>query len=339
MQEKLKKHKKDALQKIKKASSRVELDRIQVAFLGKKGEISEILRGMGKLSTQERPVVGRMANEVKAKIEEELEKRLEVLKKQEEQQRLQEEAIDVTLPGLPVNRGRIHPLYRMQKELEDVFRSMGFSIEDGPEVETDYYNFEALNVPANHPARDMQDTFYIEGGYLLRTQTSPVQVRTMERQSPPIRIVAPGRCYRVDELDATHSPVFHQMEGLMVDRNISMAHLKGVLELASTKIFGPDRRIRFRPSFFPFTEPSAEVDVSCFNCQGSGCRYCSNKGWLEMLGAGMVNPRVLEMSGIDSEKYTGFAFGMGLDRMAMAKYGIEDIRHLWENDMRFLHQF
>ncbi len=231
-------------------------------------------------------------------------------------------------------------MVQIQRELEEIFLRMGFSIADGPEVETEYYNFEALNVPSDHPARDMQDTFYLEdGGLLLRTQTSPVQVRIMEQQTPPIRIVAPGRCYRVDDFDATHSPVFHQIEGLMIDKDISFSHLKGVLFAAIGKIFGPERQIRLRPSYFPFTEPSAEVEISCSNCAMEGCRVCSYTGWLEILGAGMVNPKVLDMSGIDSELYTGFAFGIGLDRMAMLKYGIENIKHFWDNDMRFLAQF
>lgn len=339
MEKKLKDLDKEALEKIKKSNDIERLEKLQVEFLGKNGKVTAVLRGMGKLSPEKRPVVGKLANEVKENIEGELKTRLNELKKEEEKERLKKETIDITLPGAEVSRGRLHPMQLIIGQLEDLFLRMGFSIEEGPDVETDYYNFEALNIPKNHPARDMQDTFYVEGDFLLRTHTSPVQIRTMEKQGPPIRIITVGKCYRVDELDATHSPVFHQLEGLVIDRGISFSHLKGVLIEVTREIFGEEREVRFRPSYFPFTEPSAEVDVSCFKCQGDGCPLCSRTGWLEILGAGMVNPRVLEMSGIDSEKYTGFAFGMGLDRMAMYKYEIEDIRHLWDNDLRFLKQF
>ncbi len=339
MERKLEALQEEALEKIALARDLAELEQLQVEFLGKNGKVTGVLRGMGRLDPEERPKVGKKANQVKEIIEKELEARLQALKAAREKQRLQEEAIDITLPGKPLPGGRIHPMQLIIEQLEEMFLRMGFSIEEGPDVETDYYNFEALNIPKNHPARDMQDTFYVEGGLLLRTHTSPVQVRTMEKQAPPIRMITSGKCYRVDELDATHSPVFHQLEGLVIDRGITFSHLKGVLIAVTREIFGEGREVRFRPSYFPFTEPSAEVDVSCFKCQGQGCSLCSRTGWLEILGAGMVNPRVLEMSGIDAERFTGFAFGMGLDRMAMYKYEIEDIRHLWDNDLRFLKQF
>ncbi len=340
MEERLEACRDKAGEAIRKATSIEELEGIRIEFLGKKGEMTRILRGLGGLDPQRRPKIGKRANEIKSEIEEKLQERIEQFKDALANERLLAESLDISLPGKQYRRGNLHPLVQIQRDLEEIFLRMGFSIADGPEVETEYYNFEALNVPSNHPARDMQDTFYLEtGGLLLRTQTSPVQVRIMEEQAPPIRIVAPGRCYRVDDFDATHSPVFHQIEGLMIDKDISFSNLKGVLFAAIGKIFGPERRIRLRPSYFPFTEPSAEVEISCSNCEMKGCRVCSNTGWLEILGAGMVNPKVLDMSGIDSELYTGFAFGIGLDRMAMLKYGIENIKHFWDNDMRFLGQF
>ncbi len=339
MEKKLEELQQEALEKIGNTNEVDELEKLQVEFLGKNGKVTGVLRSMGNLPPEKRPVIGKFANKVKNKIEKELQTRLQELKVQQEKARLAQEAIDITLPGKKISRGRLHPMQLIINQLEDLFLRMGFAIETGPDVETDYYNFEALNIPQNHPARDMQDTFYVEGDLLLRTHTSPVQIRTMEKQAPPIRIITVGKCYRVDELDATHSPVFHQLEGLVIDHGISFSHLKGVLIAVTREIFGEERDVRFRPSYFPFTEPSAEVDVSCFKCQGEGCSLCSRTGWLEILGAGMVNPRVLEMSGIDAEKYTGFAFGMGLDRMAMYKYQIEDIRHLWDNDLRFLKQF
>lgn len=339
MEEQLKKLLITAKEKIEACESSEALLKLQVEFLGKKGSLTTILRQMGKLSPQERPKIGRLANEVKTELAQAFTKQEEILKAVEQQKQWQQESLDITLPGIKPRIGHQHPLKIMEAELREIFISMGFQVATGPEVETDYYNFEALNIPLNHPSRDMQDTFYLEHNLLLRTHTSNVQIRTMESQAPPIKIIAPGRCYRVDELDANHSPVFHQIEGLVIDTDISFSHLKGILVLAARQIFGQNRQVRFRPSFFPFTEPSAEVDVSCFKCNGAGCRFCSQSGWLEILGAGMVDPRVLEMSGIDPEKYTGFAFGMGIDRMAMYKFEIDDIRHFWDNDVRFLHQF
>jgi phenylalanyl-tRNA synthetase alpha chain len=290
------------------------------------------------LPPAERPVVGREANEAKARIESELEARRAVLERLERRVRLAADRPDLTLPGRRVVPGGLHPLTRVHDEIVDVFTGMGFAVAEGPEVELDHYNFEALNIPKDHPARDMQDTFYVGGEILLRTHTSPVQIRTMERQKPPVRIICPGRVYRRDA-DITHSPMFHQVEGLAVDHGISMGDLKGTLELFARELFGPDSRIRFRPSFFPFTEPSAEVDVLCFLCKGGGCRVCKASGWLEILGCGMVHPRILGAMGYDTEEITGWAFGMGIERVAMLRYGIDDIRLFFENDLRFLSQF
>ncbi len=322
------------------AKSLDELNEIRVRFLGKKGELTRILRGMGGLSAEERPQVGQVANEVRAAIEEELSTRTAALKELVKEQKLRSEGIDVTLPGTPRERGGIHPLNAVLEEIQDIFLGLGYSIAEGPEIETDYYNFEALNLPKDHPARDMQDTFFISGEILLRTQTSPVQVRTMEKTAPelPVKIIAPGKVYRRDD-DATHSPMFNQVEGLAVDRRITFSDLKGTLSLFAREMFGEKTKTRFRPSYFPFTEPSAEVDVSCVMCGGKGCRVCSHTGWLEILGSGMVHPRVLEVSGYNSEEVTGFAFGMGIERIAMLKYGIDDMRLLFENDLRFLRQF
>ncbi|MBQ5893183.1 MAG: phenylalanine--tRNA ligase subunit alpha [Clostridia bacterium] len=316
-----------------------DLEQIKIKYLGKKGELTAVLRGMGALTPEERPIVGQIANEVRAAIEAAINE-----KKQEQEQKaldekLKAEKLDVTMPGTPTPMGHLHPLTQVQRELEDIFIGMGFSIVEGPEVELDYYNFQALNIPENHPARDTQDTFYIAENVLLRSQTSPVQVRTMEHQKPPIRIISPGRVYRSDALDATHSPLFHQLEGLVVDKGITMGDLKGTLEIFAKKLFGENTRIRFRPHHFPFTEPSAEVDVSCYVCGGKGCRLCKGEGWIEILGAGMVHPFVLSNCGIDPEEYSGFAFGLGLERIAMKKYGIDDIRLFYENDERFLEQF
>jgi phenylalanyl-tRNA synthetase alpha chain len=282
--------------------------------------------------------VGKEANAAKAGLESELEARQAVLEDLERRARLAADRPDLTLPGRRVVPGALHPLTQVHDEIVDVFTGMGFAVADGPEVELDYYNFEALNIPKDHPARDMQDTFYVSGEILLRTQTSPVQIRTMERQKPPVRIICPGRVYRRDA-DITHSPVFHQVEGLAVDRGISMSDLKGTLALFARELFGPDSRIRFRPSFFPFTEPSAEVDVLCFLCKGGGCRVCKQSGWLEILGSGMVHPRILRAMGYDTEEVTGWAFGMGIERVAMLRYGVDDIRLFYENDLRFLSQF
>ena len=341
MKERLLELKQEALAKIDAASSLKELQEVRVAYLGKKGPITEVLRGMGNLPPEERPVIGQYANEVRNEIAEQIERKQAELKELEIQKRLEEETIDVTLPGRPVRMGNHHPLTAVIEEIEDLFIGMGYQIAEGPEVETDYYNFEALNLPKHHPARDMQDSFYITGEILLRTQTSPIQARTMEKHKGvgPVKIICPGKVYRRDNDDATHSHQFTQIEGLVVDENIRMSDLKGTLTLFAKKLFGEDREIRLRPSFFPFTEPSVEMDISCFKCGGDGCSVCKGTGWIEILGAGMVHPNVLEMSGFDSKKYTGFAFGMGPERIAMLKYGIEDIRHFYQNDIRFLKQF
>ncbi|MBQ8419350.1 MAG: phenylalanine--tRNA ligase subunit alpha [Clostridia bacterium] len=315
------------------------LDEIRVQYLGKKGELTAVLRGMGKVSPEERPLIGQLANEVRAEIEAALAKKEEEKAKKELENRLLSEKIDVTVPGTPFTAGHRHPLAQTEEMLRDIFIGMGFSIAEGPEVEYDYYNFEALNLPKNHPARDTQDTFYITDNILLRSQTSPVQARVMEQTQPPIRIISPGRVYRADPADATHSPIFHQVEGLVVDKGITMGDLKGILELFAKKMFGPETKIRFRPHHFPFTEPSAEVDVSCFVCGGKGCRLCKGEGWMEILGAGMVHPFVLSNCGIDPNVYSGFAFGMGVERITMARLGIDDLRLMYENDVRFLHQF
>ena len=315
------------------------LEEIRIQYLGKKGELTAVLRGMGKVSPEERPLIGQLANEVRAEIEAALAKKEEEKAKKELENRLLSEKIDVTVPGTPYTAGHRHPLAQTEELLRDIFFGMGFSIAEGPEVEYDYYNFEALNLPKNHPARDTQDTFYITDNILLRSQTSPVQARVMEQTQPPIRIISPGRVYRADPADATHSPIFHQVEGLVVDKGITMGDLKGILELFAKKMFGPETKIRFRPHHFPFTEPSAEVDVSCFVCGGKGCRLCKGEGWMEILGAGMVHPFVLSNCGIDPNVYSGFAFGMGVERITMARLGIDDLRLMYENDVRFLHQF
>lgn len=328
-----------AKEKLLSAKDIREIDELRVRFLGKKGELTAILKQMGGLSAEERPVIGQLANEVRRDIESTLEETLKTVKKKMQDEKLKAEKIDVTMPAKPLKKGGLHPLNTVLNEMIDIFQSMGFDVVDGPEVETDHYNFEALNVPADHPARDMQDTFYLAPEILLRTQTSAAQIRTMENRKPPIRIICPGRVFRADEVDATHSPVFHQIEGLVVDKGINLCDLKGVLEQFAHEIYGPDTKIKFRPSFFPFTEPSVEVDVSCSECGGKGCRVCKGSGWIEILGAGMVHPRVLQSCGIDPEEYSGFAFGIGLDRLTTTKYKISDIRLLFENDVRFLEQF
>ncbi len=315
------------------------LEDLRVKYLGKKGEITSILKQMGKLSAEERPVIGQRANEVRAEIEAEIENKTKALKQAELSKRLKSEAIDVTMPGKKFAVGKKHPLTVVMDEIKEIFFGMGFDIVSGPEVELDYYNFEALNIPKDHPARDTQDTFYVSENVLLRTQTSPVQIRTMEKRKPPIRMISPGRVYRSDALDATHSPVFHQIEGLVVDKGISMSDLKGTLETFIKGLYGEDSQIRFRPHHFPFTEPSAEIDIMCFSCHGEGCRLCKGEGWIEILGAGMVHPKVLEICGIDSEEYSGFAFGLGLERVVMRRYSVDDIRLFFENDIRFLNQF
>lgn len=339
MEEKIRGLQQEAIDAIKTVDNLERLEELRIKYLGKKGELTQILRGMGSLSPEERPVVGKLVNIVKGELNKLLSEKETTLKELAKQERLKSEGIDVTLPGKRRKLGKQHPLTLAFNEIKELFLGLGFEIAEGPEVEKDYYNFEALNFPANHPARDMQDTFYVGGDALLRTHTSGVQVRTMEKTEPPIRVIAPGRVYRSDEVDATHSPVFHQVEGLMIDKDISFANLKAILIKVVHELFGADREVRFRPSYFPFTEPSAEVDVSCASCGGEGCRICSGTGWLEILGSGMVHPNVLEMSGIDSEEYSGFAFGIGVERIAMLKYGIDDMRLLYENDIRFLEQF
>ena len=321
------------------ARSAAELEQVRVRVLGRQGVLTQLLRSLGTLSPAERPLVGAAANEAKRELEALLEARLAQAREAEREQARRQQRLDLTLPGRRPSRGAAHPLTRVHDEIVAIFAGLGFSVVEGPEIETDYYNFEALNIPPDHPARDMQDTFYLPGGLLLRTHTSPVQIRTMLAQRPPVRIVVPGRVHRRDIPDASHSPVFHQVEGLAVDRSVTMADLKGTLELFAREMFGPRSRIRFRPSFFPFTEPSAEVDVLCFLCAGGGCRVCSQSGWLEILGSGMVHPQVLKNVGYDPEEVTGWAFGMGIERIAMLKYGIDDIRLFFENDLRFLQQF
>ncbi len=340
MEQKLLQIQTKALEEIATAKDLNDLNNIRVQYLGKKGELTTVLRGMGNLSPEERPRIGQIANLVRDKIEKQLGDRIQAIKEQLKKQQLNAERLDITMPGRVFDTGRIHPLTKVTRQIEDIFIGLGFSVAEGPEIELDYYNFEALNLPKDHPARDMQDTFFITPEVLLRTHTSPVQVRTMEKEAPslPVKIIAPGKVYRRDD-DATHSPMFHQVEGLAIDRRITMADLRGVLQLFAEQMFGAETKTRFRPSYFPFTEPSAEVDISCVICGGKGCRTCSYSGWLEILGCGMVHPRVLEMSGYDPEEVCGFAFGMGVERIAMLKYGIDDLRVLFDNDKRFLAQF
>jgi len=329
----------EASDQIKNARTIAETEEIRIRFLGKKGQLTEILRSMGALSPEERKTVGQAANSVRNEIEGLLDEKFAAVKDAEKEQKLRAERIDVTEPGIQVPLGSKHPLTITIEEICRVFMSMGFSIAEGPEVETVYFNFDALNAAPNHPSRDLTDTFYITENILLRTQTSPVQARTLLKQKPPIKIISPGRCFRCDTPDATHSPMFHQVEGLLVDEGVSMADLKGTLDSFAKQLFGSDVRTKFRPHFFPFTEPSAEMDVSCFKCGGKGCRVCKGSGWIEILGCGMVHPNVLAVGGVDTERYTGFAFGMGVDRIAMLKYGVDDIRLFYENDMRFIRQF
>ncbi|HKM17626.1 MAG: phenylalanine--tRNA ligase subunit alpha [Firmicutes bacterium] len=330
--------KSSAVEECSKIESLAQLQQLWVKYLGKKGEVTQLLRSMGSIPADQRPVVGQMVNQLKVELEQLYEQKEAELEKQIQQKRLQEEALDITLPGRKPKIGSLHPLTLVLNEIKQIFISMGYQAVEGPEIELDYYNFEALNIPKDHPARDMQDTFYITEDFLLRSHTSPVQIHVMERQDPPVRIIVPGKVYRADS-DLTHSPMFHQVEGLLVDAGITFADLKGTLEAFAKAMFGPETRIRFRPSYFPFTEPSAEVDVSCIICRGTGCKVCSNTGWLEILGSGMVDPRVLEKVGYDTEKVSGLAFGMGIERVAMLKYGINDIRLFFTNDQRFLHQF
>lgn len=339
MKEKLEAIKAVALEELKGATIKTELENIRVKYLGKKGELTQILRGMGQLSNEERPIVGKLANEVREDIESLITKASDILKNKEKEMKLKSEVIDISMPGKKQTVGKRHPLDLTLEKVNEIFLSMGFAIEEGPEVERDYYNFEALNIPKNHPARGEQDTFYINDSVVLRTQTSPVQIRTMEVQKPPIKMISPGKVYRSDAADATHSPIFYQIEGLVVDKGITFADLKGTLELFTKKMFGEKMEMKFRPHHFPFTEPSAEMDATCFVCNGEGCKVCKGSGWIELLGCGMVHPQVLRNCGIDPEVYSGFAFGFGLDRITMLKYGIDDIRALYESDMRFLKQF
>ena len=339
MQEQLRKIQEEAAAALESVSDKAGLDALRLKLLGKKGDLTMLLRSMGQLPADMRPKAGQMINEVREKLTAQLDSLDGKIKKLEQEKKLAREAIDVTEPRKHTPLGSMHPVSLVQNQLIDVFTGMGFDVVEGPEVEYDHYNFELLNLPKNHPARDAQDTFYIEDNIVLRTHTSPVQARTMLTRKPPIRIVCPGRVYRADEVDATHSPVFHQMEGLVIDEDVTMADLKGTLDAFAKALYGDDVTTRFRPSFFPFTEPSAEVDLTCVNCHGKGCRVCKGTGWIEVLGAGMVNPKVLEMCGIDSKKYSGFAFGVGLERIAMLRYGITDMRALFEGDVRFLSQF
>ncbi len=339
MKEQLNEIKKKAKERLEGISELSALENLRVELLGKKGELTAVLKGMGKLSAEERPAVGQLANEVRGFIENTIETKKAEFEAAIERAKIESETIDVTMPGTKVELGKKHPLTTVLDDLKDIFIGMGFSVVEGPEVELDYYNFEALNIPKDHPARDTQDTFYINENVVLRSQTSPVQIRTMEKQKPPIRMIAPGRVYRSDAVDATHSPVFHQVEGLVIDKDITMADLKGTLEVFVKKLYGDDTRLRFRPHHFQFTEPSAEVDISCFNCGGKGCRVCKGEGWIEILGCGMVHPKVLRNCGIDPDEYSGFAFGIGLERVAMFRYDIDDMRLVYENDMRFLKQF
>lgn len=339
MKEQIKKIQEEAVKEITECKELKKLSELKVKYLGKKGELTSILRGMGKLSQEERPIIGSLVNEVRDKLEELFEKREKELKKVEMIKKIENENIDVTEPSKKISLGSIHPISQIIDEVEEIFLGMGYKIADGPEVEKAIYNFDKLNTPPDHPARDIQDTFYITDEIVLRSQTSPVQARVMEQQKPPIKIICPGAVYRSDSIDSTHSPVFHQIEGLVVDKNVSMTDLKGTLEMFAKKCLGENTKIRFRPHHFPFTEPSAEADVSCFVCGGKGCRVCKQEGWIELLGCGMVHPNVLKNCGIDPEVYSGFAFGFGVERIAMAKFGIEDMRLLYENDIRFLKQF
>ncbi len=329
----------DAKTQVENSQSEADIEALRVKYLGKKGELTAILKQMGSLSPEERPKMGALVNEAKQELETLIAEKKTELKSAEQLKKLAEETIDITLPHKEIKVGKLHPLNTVLDDMINIFQSMGFDVVDGPEVETDHYNFECLNVPADHPARDMQDTFYLAENLLLRTQTSAAQIRTMETRKPPIRVICPGRVFRADEVDATHSPVFHQIEGLVVDKGVTMCDLKGVLEEFAHEIYGSDTKVKFRPSFFPFTEPSVEVDVTCSECGGKGCRVCKGSGWIEILGAGMVHPNVLRSCGIDPDEYSGFAFGIGLDRLTTTRYKISDIRLLFENDKRVLDQF
>ena len=339
MKSQLEKIGREASEHIEKVTTKVELDAMRVKYLGKKGELTAVLKQMGSLSPEERPVMGQVANEIRAHIEKLIADAEIKIKAEEMKAKLESEKLDITMPGTAKQVGHQHPLSIVLDEVKDIFIGMGFNIASGPEVEWDYYNFEALNMAPDHPARDTQDTFYITEKMLLRTQTSPVQIRVMEKQKPPIRVISPGRVYRSDAVDATHSPLFHQIEGLVVDKNITMGDLKGTLEAFAKRLYGEETKIRLRPHHFPFTEPSCEIDVSCFRCGGKGCPMCKGEGFIEILGGGMVHPKVLSTCGVDPEEYSGFAFGLGLERLVMFKFNIDDMRLLYENDMRFLEQF
>lgn len=339
MKEQLEKIKEEALKQIAASEALEKLNDIRIAYLGKKGELTSVLKSMKDVSPEDRPKVGQMVNDVRALIEAKLEETKSLLAKKAREEQMKQEVIDVTLPAVKSNAGHSHPCTIALEEVERIFVGMGYEVIEGPEIEFDLYNFERLNIPKNHPARDEQDTFYISDSIVLRSQTSPVQVRTMEQGKLPIRMIAPGRVFRSDEVDATHSPSFHQIEGLVIDKNITFADLKGTLAEFARELFGAETKVKFRPHHFPFTEPSAEVDVTCFKCGGQGCRFCKGSGWIEILGCGMVHPNVLKMSGIDPDEYTGFAFGVGLERIALLKYEIDDMRLLYENDIRFLKQF
>ncbi|HOA33711.1 MAG TPA: phenylalanine--tRNA ligase subunit alpha [Clostridiales bacterium] len=339
MKEKIEALRLEAIEALSLAQSLQEIEALRVKFLGKKGELTAVLKMMGSLSAEERPIMGQLANAVRAELEEKIESRKKELKEAEIEKKLVEESIDITMPGNRRRIGHKHPLSIVLDEVKDIFLGMGFKIATGPEIEWDEYNFEALNIPQDHPARDTQDTFYLSENKLLRSQTSPVQIRVMEQQKPPIRVIAPGRVYRSDSVDATHSPLFHQIEGLVVDKGITMATLKGNLADFAKRLYGEDTKIRIRPHHFQFTEPSCEVDVTCFRCHGEGCPMCKGEGFIEILGAGMVHPNVLRRGGIDPEEYSGYAFGMGLERLVMFRFNIDDIRLFYENDLRFLKQF
>lgn len=339
MKEQLKKILDEAIGQIEASDKLEKLNDIRIAFLGKKGELTSVLKSMKEVAPEDRPKVGQMVNEARAAIEEKLEEKKAAFEKLMMEEKIKSETIDVTLPGTKPVLGHRHPNTITLEEVENIFIGMGYEVVEGPEIEYDYYNFEALNIPANHPAKDEQDTFYITKDIMLRSQTSSVQVHVMEEGKLPIRMIAPGRVFRSDEVDATHSPTFHQIEGLVIDKNITFADLKGTLQEFAKRLFGEGTKVKFRPHHFQFTEPSAEMDVSCFKCGGKGCRFCKGSGWIEILGCGMVHPHVLEMSGIDPEEYTGFAFGVGLERIALFKYEIDDMRLLYENDTRFLKQF
>lgn len=339
MKEKLQSIKEEAIRQIEASDVPEKLNEVRVKFLGKKGELTAVLKAMKDVAPEERPKVGQMVNETRAAIEKLLEETKQNMERKIREERLKQEVIDVTLPSKKNMVGHSHPNTIAQEEVERIFIGMGYEVVEGPEIEYDLYNFEKLNIPADHPAKDEQDTFYINKDIVLRTQTSPVQARIMEEGKLPIRMISPGRVFRSDEVDATHSPSFHQIEGLVVDKKISFSDLKGTLEVFAKELFGPETKTKFRPHHFPFTEPSAEMDVTCFKCGGKGCRFCRGSGWIEILGCGMVHPHVFEMCGIDPEEYTGFAFGVGLERIALLKYEIDDMRLLYENDIRFLKQF